>query len=891
MALAIHQSNNPAAMMALAPANSQMPNQLVSIGELLDLAINKTYHELINLAELLPRKIDMDRKIDIIQFANRHRQLYVRLLGLVKWASSASKVEKCSQIMSFLDKQSMLFTETADILARLSRETLASARLPSFQLLAAVEVMTLGTYSRLPSCIRDRLVPPEPIPNSDKRAALLQLNHIIQQRLVTSELPLQMRNIKIEFGRVTFTVQNEFKLTLTLMGDNPNIPWRVLNVKILVEDKEISNVRDLVQPVQIYYLQNLIQSRLADNPKPLVEAYNILHSFCLSLQLEVLHIQSYNLFYERLKDFTRLDEYNPGNRITISYWKDQDDKTKYKLIIEIDSQKPSKPLQIRHVPELNSKVFANSMQANILSIEKILFFTTHERSKIKLNSLAKVLEKEVLSLTCELCELPAVLHVSFIDPCMASEQLLICIDMLTGQFLVHIPQYEECPLISEIETCLNKNLDKLPALIKDLRIWITRERFKKTIEALPVHILDTLPFPPNYTHPIMEIEGHKIYFQFTRHHDKCLMVVFNNDKNSKIWTEYYLLNLAKVGIECKIPINNNFNQESPKHYMQILKVLNLDSTNILHNLNYEEYSSEGSKRKVASVQSAKKRLKLPGYYITDLAHVVNFCEEKLSYSCLSTELHKKQIHHQVVQDLNGYTHYIDIIKFPNCAWCPSNLTDNIQANTLSCTIRLHGKSSKLWAQVLIAFANQPVLDMPVKEQCMRKIVSNTYDYTTGSPMVIVKMVNELLLDWTAIARLYDVVQTFVNDLKASQQFNSAQFEVKSFSYKKICISYGQSKAYFVSLIEFDCFNILMSVLGYYLLQITRETLSIIVRSVEPGTLEHQSAHYCCHSATARIQSSSIDYSIVECAQLYLESFVDYSESQIDTSLGCHQFGA
>lgn len=56
--------------------------------------------------------------------------------------------------MAFLDKQSMLFVETADMLARMSRETLVHARLPNFHIPAAVEVLTTGTYSRLPSCIR-----------------------------------------------------------------------------------------------------------------------------------------------------------------------------------------------------------------------------------------------------------------------------------------------------------------------------------------------------------------------------------------------------------------------------------------------------------------------------------------------------------------------------------------------------------------------------------------------------------------------------------------------------------------------------------------------------------------------------------------------------------------
>lgn len=36
----------------------------------------------------------MERKVEIYNFATRTRQLFVRLIGLVKWANSVSKVDK-----------------------------------------------------------------------------------------------------------------------------------------------------------------------------------------------------------------------------------------------------------------------------------------------------------------------------------------------------------------------------------------------------------------------------------------------------------------------------------------------------------------------------------------------------------------------------------------------------------------------------------------------------------------------------------------------------------------------------------------------------------------------------------------------------------------------------
>lgn len=156
----------------------------ISLSLLIDFIIQRTYHELTVLAELLPRKTDMERKIEIFQFASRTRLLFVRLLALVKWAASVSKVDKSSSIMAFLDKQSMIFIETADALSRMARETLVNARLPNFHLPSAVEVLTLGTYSRLPLCIRDRIIPPDPITPPEKKNTLTRLSQVSVDKLL-----------------------------------------------------------------------------------------------------------------------------------------------------------------------------------------------------------------------------------------------------------------------------------------------------------------------------------------------------------------------------------------------------------------------------------------------------------------------------------------------------------------------------------------------------------------------------------------------------------------------------------------------------------------------------------------------------------------------------------
>src|SRR5699024_10710413 len=99
---------------------------------------------------------------------------------------------------------------------------------------------------------------------------------------------------------------------------------------------------------------------------------------------------------------------------------------------------------------------------------------------------------------------------------------------------------------------------------------------------------------------------------------------FDNDPSnlSNMWIEYYLLFVSNVSInENPSDGGGAFEQETPKHYMQILKVLHLDSSNILYNYYSDEPLSvvgKQLKRKLVTSLNEKcvltKRRKLPGYY-------------------------------------------------------------------------------------------------------------------------------------------------------------------------------------------------------------------------------------------------------------------------------------
>jgi hypothetical protein len=154
-------------------------------------------------------------------------------------------------------------------------------RLPIFPILTSVDVLTLGSYTKLPSCIKVTLI----IFHSFKAISLIELylklgkniaswknkrwrkrvdlaelepNHSMQIsslraartnekfqdrfRLflfeLINQLLLNFLKWQTENGHVKFTVKNEFEIRLTLMSDNFKMPWRLLGLKILVKDSQ-----------------------------------------------------------------------------------------------------------------------------------------------------------------------------------------------------------------------------------------------------------------------------------------------------------------------------------------------------------------------------------------------------------------------------------------------------------------------------------------------------------------------------------------------------------------------------------------------------------------------------------------------------------------------------
>uniref|UniRef100_A0A8C7VU43 Mediator of RNA polymerase II transcription subunit 14 n=1 Tax=Oncorhynchus mykiss TaxID=8022 RepID=A0A8C7VU43_ONCMY len=769
------------------PSSGPQATQGVRLSLLIEFLLQRTYHEITLLGEL---------KIEIVQFSSRTRQLFVRLLALVKWASNAGKVEKCAMISSFLDQQAFLFVDTADRLASLARDALVHARLPSFAIPFAIDVLTTGSYPRLPTCIRDKIIPPDPITKVEKQTTLNQLNQILRHRLVTTDLPPQLANLTVVNGRVKFRVEGEFEATLTVMGDDPDIPWRLLKLEILVEDKETGDCRALVHSMQVNFIHELVQSRLFADEKPLQDMYSCLHSFCLSLQLEVLHSQTLMLYRERWGDLVQVEHYMPAKCLTLAVWNQQvlgrktGTASVHKVTIKIDESDGSKPLQISHDPPLpacDSRLMERAMKIDHLSVEKLLIDSVHARSHQKLQELKAILKSSNPSDSSFIETALPTLVIPILEPCGRSECLHIFVDLHSGMFHPMLYGIDQS-MLDDIEKTINDDMKRIISWLQQLKFWLGEQRCRQSVKHLPTICTDILHLSNSASHPASSLSKHRLFIRLTRLPQYYIVVEMLDMPGcpTELHYKYSFLSVSQLEGEEGPPCAQLLQQFKPN-----LEQLVLDNS-------AGQGARPGAKRKLSGDQGAlePKKPKRSGEmsaFNKELAHLVAMCDTNMPFISLRVELSQMEIPHQGVQvEGDGCSHAIRILKIPSSKGVGEETSLALERSLLDCTFRLQGRNNRTWVAELI-LTNCPLNSTHSKEQASTRHVYLTYENPLSEPVGGRKVVEMFLNDWISINQLYQCVLVFSRSLAEMPSYLSLFSEIRLYNYRKLVLCYGSTK--------------------------------------------------------------------------------------------------
>jgi len=626
-----------------------------------------------------------------------------------------------------------------------------------------------------------------------------------------TDLPLRMRNLKIENGRVTFTVPHEFEVALTLMGDGPAVPWRLLKINILVEDKETSQGKALVHALQVRYVEHLVQSRLVAaaggedaNNTAMRDLYDTLHHLCLSLQLEVLHAQTQRLCHERLTGLVRVEEYRPGRALTVSYWRERKQvgsaEVGYRFSVQVDVNDLSQPLIVLHAPPLeagDARQAEQAIRSSRISLEGLLVHSIHIRTKALLKELKEEVERrlDLGDVEASLHGSPALLSVPILQPCLRSELLVVSVDTHTGVFLAHVSQYENDPVSEDIEHALNSDKRNLEGLVSRLRAWITKQRVHKTLQHLPATSHEMLPLLYDHNvHPLKDLSGEGCMFiRLHRHPDAVLVLEFSERAGNHCEMQYkfHFLYTRPASIE-EDPNGQQENNPSdvPRVYLKALSMVEVDPFLVTHDAETKVDAQHLSERIVGKrkVEAPFKRTKFPAYFISDLAHVVSFADERLPFALLQSELNRRGVGNTgaQVEDRSQACLALHLVSFPKVAGGDlrdPRASEKLQQRHLSsAAVRLQSRVGRLWKTELRLISRRGERGLPPAAD---KVRMETVEVSNevGDAKSAANAVKAIVDQWTCMVHVYDLVvdlqQQLAEDAELAQIVRVAKYDFKT----------------------------------------------------------------------------------------------------------------
>ncbi|KAF5386160.1 hypothetical protein D9615_002363 [Tricholomella constricta] len=320
----------------------------IPLGDLLSRVMQSIYAELAELAETMPNMSDSARKRTLADWVVKTKKQVVKLYAVAKWARDAETVQKCMNITAFLMTQNHQFEGAMDGL-KYARESLDPARLRNHDLLTSLDVLTTGSYLRLPTCIKKSMIPIDSLTDLQIGQTLAGMEDVIRYRLRVFELvPVEMSQYRIVNGRVYFTVPTLFEASLCLRGAQKDEGWFFVHVEFLIniggdltglqEFPRIPagvmkrHITDEADARLAFYLplpeEVQLDSEMPRRPQlpegvidtPLVRIFNFLQMMSLSYQLEILWYQAERMRSLGWADYLTVQMDQNRKVMTVSYW-------------------------------------------------------------------------------------------------------------------------------------------------------------------------------------------------------------------------------------------------------------------------------------------------------------------------------------------------------------------------------------------------------------------------------------------------------------------------------------------------------------------------------------------------------------------------------------------
>lgn len=202
-----------------APDIPHITNNIIPLSNVLKFYTQEAYKQLTtaieNLSSTKDTENDSSRKKFFLNLIISLRQDFIKIYTLVKWASSSKDISKLIDLLNWFRSQDFYFEQLGYGLNELIRYS--GAKLPNSDIITSLEVF-IKKRPQLPSY---NLISTPPISSEKTLEVLKDLNLTLMTRMaLINNLPKRfINNYEIRDGRVYFTIQNEFQVSVTVGND------------------------------------------------------------------------------------------------------------------------------------------------------------------------------------------------------------------------------------------------------------------------------------------------------------------------------------------------------------------------------------------------------------------------------------------------------------------------------------------------------------------------------------------------------------------------------------------------------------------------------------------------------------------------------------------------
>ncbi|PHH87272.1 hypothetical protein CDD83_9107 [Cordyceps sp. RAO-2017] len=254
---------------------------------------------------------NLRKKGNLATFAQDLHGKWLKALVITEWSRKSEMVSKLIDLKFHIDQQRILYDASLDNIVNVKRD-LTFARMPSPDLKTALQVLSTGTAPWMPDL---NYIDPPPLSPSDQLKWMNDLDTLLSLRLNIDDydkIPHQFRNYDIGSGRVTFKVDGEFEVDLTIADEDFEKQFWFIDFRYAFGPAALSLPASLRG-----YLEGCVNEALSRDG--LAGCYQFLHEFVLTSKINELKRQAMQLSRGAWSGTLTVEPLNRA--LAIQYWK------------------------------------------------------------------------------------------------------------------------------------------------------------------------------------------------------------------------------------------------------------------------------------------------------------------------------------------------------------------------------------------------------------------------------------------------------------------------------------------------------------------------------------------------------------------------------------------